>query len=203
MTVELSQAAGPGLRATHTLVSSRSDVVGIVAEHDFVDVALAALVEKMGFRAAVIDLDAGGEIAEPIVAVVRSAHRLIRIRNERSLRETIIIGIGEDFPPGGAVKRISSTDMGSDLQRTLAAAASRNPDLRTRVRLSEREREILETYALGATLRETCRKHFVAEGTVREHYRRVKHRYDEAGRPVANKTQLLLQLIADGWVQPA
>ena len=68
--------------------------------------------------------------------------------------------------------------------------------------LTEREREILQTYSLGATLRETSQKHQIAESTVREHYRRVVRRYEEAGRPIGNKAQLLLEFMADGWVRP-
>lgn len=68
------------------------------------------------------------------------------------------------------------------------------------VRLTKRETEVLGTYVLGATLQTTCRTHWVAEGTVREHYRRVSGRYNDSGRQVRNKTQLLLAMVADGWI---
>ncbi|GED95968.1 hypothetical protein nbrc107697_00070 [Gordonia crocea] len=58
------------------------------------------------------------------------------------------------------------------------------------------------TYTLGTTVRDTARQHFITENTVRSHFRRVMRRYRDAGRPVTNKSQLLIQLIADGWVAP-
>lgn len=70
----------------------------------------------------------------------------------------------------------------------------------SQVHLSPREREVVVTYTLGATVKETARRHYIADTTVRSHFRRVMARYAEAGRPVNNKSQLLIQLIADGWV---
>lgn len=72
--------------------------------------------------------------------------------------------------------------------------------VKSRVRLSQREREVLETYTLGATVGETSAQHFISNHTVRSHYRRVTRRYRDADRPVSNKTALLKELIEDGWV---
>ncbi|WP_241548475.1 LuxR C-terminal-related transcriptional regulator [Gordonia alkanivorans] len=68
------------------------------------------------------------------------------------------------------------------------------------MQLTKRELEVVLTYVLGATVRETATQHFIAESTVRTHLRRVTDRYVAAGRPVSNKAQLLIELISDGWV---
>lgn len=67
--------------------------------------------------------------------------------------------------------------------------------------LSGRELEVVVTYTLGATVRDTATKYFISESTVRSHLRRVMRRYSEADRTVSNKAQLLLELMADGWVE--
>ncbi len=85
-------------------------------------------------------------------------------------------------------------------ERVRALLAAEMGTREGRVRISRREREVLSTYVLGATVEETADEHFVAASTVRTHYRRATQRYCDAGRPVLNKTQLLLQMIADGWI---
>ena len=83
---------------------------------------------------------------------------------------------------------------------TVVPATRISPD---RVHLTDRELEVLTTYIMGATMDSTARAHFIAESTVRSHYRRVTDRYGAAGRPVGNKAELLLELIEDGWIDPA
>ena len=69
------------------------------------------------------------------------------------------------------------------------------------MRLTDRERDVMTTYVMGATVSETASKHFIAEATVRTHYQRVTRRYEEAGRAAANKSQLLVRMVADGWIE--
>lgn len=80
------------------------------------------------------------------------------------------------------------------------AATGGHAPARQRIRLSEREREVLTTYVLGSTVTATATEHFIGEATVRTHYRRVVERYAAVGRPVGNRVQLLLLMIADGWI---
>ena len=68
------------------------------------------------------------------------------------------------------------------------------------VPMTDRERAVITTYVLGATVADTAAEHFIAEATVRTHYRRVARRYNDAGRSAANKSQLLLCMVADGWI---
>lgn len=71
-----------------------------------------------------------------------------------------------------------------------------------RVPLTPRELEVVSTYVLGATAAQTAARHFVAKTTVKTHVNRVAARYADAGRPTANSTQLLLEMMADGWIAP-
>ncbi|MEE4023829.1 regulator [Gordonia sp. PKS22-38] len=176
--------------------------VAIVAERDISDAALVALVESLGYHAVVVDLDAHPEPLPPAIAIVRSADKLARFRALRGMRNCLIAAIGVDLRDAPGVAIADSPLAARQLERLLEQAARRRPELRSRVNVTERELEILTTYALGATLRETAQTHYVAESTVRAHYRRVSQRYCDAGRQVGNKAQLLLQFMADGWVLP-
>lgn len=69
------------------------------------------------------------------------------------------------------------------------------------VPLTVREREVLATYVRGATVSETAAVHFLSPTTIRTHYRRVSRRYNDVGRPVANKAQLLMRMVEDGWIE--
>ena len=194
---ELDTAAVDAARTAPTAV--------IIAEHDVIDSALAVFVEDAGHRAVIIDLDNAtdslGGLDAPGITIVRSARRVAQVRSIRALNGTVIGAIGV---PVSDARSIDITDPGHALD-VLAALAGRSESAQPRVpriHLTEREREILTAYVLGATLRETARRFFIAESTAREHYRRVRQRYLNAGRPVSNKAELLLALIADGWVRP-
>ena len=91
--------------------------------------------------------------------------------------------------------RAASGEVKAAIAQALGSAAD------GRVAMSPREQEVLATYVLGATVAETAAEHFIAECTVRTHYRRVSRRYEQSGRAVANKAQLLLAMVADGWLR--
>ncbi|AZG46706.1 helix-turn-helix transcriptional regulator [Gordonia insulae] len=175
--------------------------VAIIAERDLLDAALVALVERLGFHTVLVDLDLETGPVRPMVAVVRSDANLARLRSRAEMQQCVIAAIGIDIRDAPGVAIADSPLAARRLQQVLEETARRRPTLRNRVNITARELEILSTYALGATLRETSQTHFVAESTVRAHYRRVSQRYADAGRPVSNKSQLLLQFMADGWVQ--
>lgn len=185
---------------------AKSGIVGIVAEHDLIDSALAEFVRSLGYRAVVVDLDLPQPaVTEPLRAVVvRTGRRLTQaaldprcagaavavLESADSLR--VGRGAGIVIPASDrAVGRLAGF-----LEDVLGA-----PHRPGAVSLSRREREVLTTYVLGATVEKTAEEHFVATSTVRTHYRRVTARYTRAGRSVTNKAQLLLQMVADGWIR--
>ncbi|NDK90754.1 response regulator transcription factor [Gordonia desulfuricans] len=185
------------------LPPSRS--VAVIAEHDLADVAYLAFVERLGYRAVIVDVDAGNPlpVPAPAVVIVRSVDRLNRFLATRASATAQIIGIGiRDLRVTGIRLPDSPGAVGA-LQHALAAIIGPDQEAPQRVHLSSRECEVVVTYVLGATVRETSSRHFIAPSTVRTHLRRVMDRYVDAGRPVNNKSQLLIELIADGWVDRA
>ncbi|VFA89045.1 helix-turn-helix transcriptional regulator [Gordonia paraffinivorans] len=188
--------------------SSARRPVAVVAEGDIYDAALVALVEGCGYDATLVEPAQLSALRNPALLIVRSAGVLNLVRRAPRLRnvQTVFVGdglVGRDqirISPRAhgaetALEQALATVVGPPAQSSAAAPANR-------VRVTEREREILKTYTLGATLRETSHIHRIAESTVREHYRRVVRRYEEAGRPIGNKAQLLVEFMADGWVRP-
>lgn len=176
--------------------------VAIVAEGSWSDAALAALVDGFGCRATVVNLDVAESIRAAAI-IVRSQRRLAQLARLGVPARSFLVGLGVQVGQAGglAVRCISipdgerSADHLEQALRRFAVGPVAEP-----VRLSRREREVVVTYTLGSTVRETSREHHIAESTVRSHFRRVMQRYGDAGRPVNNKSQLLIQLIADGWV---
>ena len=204
MSVPLNDAprsATPGTGPT-AAPSPERRITAVVAEHDIFDAALAALVESAGYDATVV------EPAQLAAILVRSAAMLGFVRRVASLRTVKVIFVGNGVAGFDHIRVSPRAPAAEDeLQRALETAVGpptppSAPTLANRVRITQRELEILQTYTLGATLRQTSRVHEIAESTVREHYRRVARRYEEAGRPIGNKAQLLVELIADGWVRP-
>ncbi|MGW6032215.1 helix-turn-helix transcriptional regulator [Gordonia terrae] len=194
---ELAVTSGPAPRVT-----------AVVAEGDIFDAALVALVESAGYEATVVEPAQLAALRNPAAILVRSAAMLGFVRRVPALRSIRVIFVGSGVA-GFEHIRISPRAASAEeaLQRALATVAGpptpqSPPELANRVRLTDRELEILQTYTLGATLRQTSRVHEIAESTVREHYRRVARRYEEAGRPIGNKAQLLVELMNDGWVRP-
>lgn len=179
--------------------------VAVIAEGDITDAALCSLIERVGIPAVAVAprgvaanataTAAGAPAPTYRAAIVRSPDRLALIDADPTFDGVARIGLG--FRVGDPA--------GCDIPDGPGAAAHLLGYLHDstigRVRLTAREREILVSYVLGATMRETAVAHNIAESTVREHYRRVTQRYEEAGRPVGNKAQLLIHLVADGWVR--
>ena len=177
------------------------DVV-VVEQHDFADVALVALIESFGHR--VVAAESGAALFPHCrVVVVRAAAQLVSAR--RLAPAAALVGIGIDGPADADVTSLPDTADSADLLREVLAIHCTAPGQTTdRVHLGRREREVMTTYALGATIYQTARRHAISESTVRSHFRRAAGRYTQAGRTVNNKSQLLIELMADGWIeQPA
>ncbi|MFZ2239416.1 MAG: LuxR C-terminal-related transcriptional regulator [Gordonia amarae] len=177
--------------------------VVVVAEHDLGDAALVALIRGFGHDCAWVDLDADPADAVLLhgttAVVARSAHGLACARAVAP--DALLVGIG--VPDGVLLDAVVLPDVAESALRLRAILGENqqnsavNPD---RIHLSDRERDVVSTYVLGSTVYETARRYFISESTVRTHFRRVVTRYTAAGREVNNKSQLLIELIADGWL---
>ncbi len=176
--------------------------VAVAAEHDFGDAATIALVSELGHTGVLVDVD-GPRPFCPVgtrAVIVRSANRLARVLNTGCFDRARIVGIGVHPGPEYGVELPDSPAAAGPLRQVLDGVAGPGSTRGSRVQLTKRELEVVLTYVLGATVRETATQHFIAESTVRTHLRRVTDRYVAAGRPVSNKAQLLIELISDGWV---
>ncbi|MFT3660680.1 MAG: LuxR C-terminal-related transcriptional regulator [Gordonia sp. (in: high G+C Gram-positive bacteria)] len=179
--------------------------VGIVVEHDLVDRALLETVRRFGYDAVYYDFELPVQRDPlPAVLVVRRPERLSRVQALAASGRARVIAVESEGTSFLSARNLSVVPAADDAAKHLKAAleywlgAPRN---RGAIAMSPRERAVLATYVLGATVNETAEQHFVATSTVRTHYRRVAGRYNEAGRPAGNKAQLLLQMVADGWIR--
>lgn len=192
--------SGDGTEGGAAVTRAGGKQVGVSCACTWEREALAAWLSRFGYPV----VDVGGEttlVEPPAVVVVNARDRssLARLHWMPAARIVVIGGPGDaDAARSGFRHLPDGPDLADRLrillQSLLGPAAGR-------VSLSPREREVLTSYVLGATVEETAAEHYVATSTVRTHYRRVTSRYTEAGRPVANKAQLLLRMIADGWIQ--
>ncbi|MFI8774629.1 LuxR C-terminal-related transcriptional regulator [Gordonia sp. NPDC062954] len=177
--------------------------IAVIAEHDLFDTALVALVEKLGGRPVLIDLDASRMPAAgptPSVALVRAANRAERVRRDVQLRSARILVVDVS---AGSTSAVRTVDQLRAFMPAATAPSTDRPRALSRVHVTARELEVLTTYLTGATITETARQHFLAESTVRTHYRRVSDRYTDAGRSIGNRVRLLLALVADGYIEPS
>ena len=190
------------------LPGRRQPMVAIIGHRDIYDTALASLTERAGCRFDLVDINhpdrAGTD--SPDAVIVRSVDGLRLARTLGGSRRLPVALLHAGYRHAAIVGDPTITaipecapDAAGRLGRFLTGLVG-EVITRTPVHVTERELEILRTYTLGATLRQTSRQHQIAESTVREHYRRVARRYEDAGLPVGNKAQMLLRLMADGWV---
>ena len=192
--------------------------VVVAGEGSVIDHAMVLLVEKFGYTARIAPpqdigaLQASAVIFRDEVSLARIVRELSSCDN--SGRRPVLIGVDAEIgqpqsgfrnhPSGRKVLWIngSGPDALGQLERVLHDTLGVPDGVNSPVHMSHRELEVLRTYLLGATSKATAQKHFIGESTVKTHYQRVTRRYNEAGRPVANKAQLLRQLLADGWIDP-
>ena len=64
--------------------------------------------------------------------------------------------------------------------------------------LTPRETQVLKLYAAGLPLKSAARKVGIAEETAREYLSRIRHKYQEVGRPALTKTDLYVRAVQDG-----
>ncbi|MGW0039408.1 helix-turn-helix transcriptional regulator [Gordonia sp. NPDC003376] len=190
--------------ATH----SPALTVAVLAEGGITDAALCALLQNAGHSAFLVHTsDLRPDPLRPTsasiaVAVVRSPDHIAAVRRDPLLADARIVGLGVPSGDPDGFDITDSPNAASDLLAYLQRVADGRARAPQVIRLTPREREIVVAYALGGTTREVAEIHHVAESTVREHYRRVVQRYEAVGRSVGNKSRLLVNLLADGWVRP-
>ncbi|UQE75020.1 LuxR family transcriptional regulator [Gordonia sp. PP30] len=173
--------------------------VGVWSANGWEREAIAAWIEGLGYSTEIVEPGtASADLPEVVVLSGRDRSLAQRIAWIPVARTVVLGGVFDATVMRTAHHVPDGPDVADRLRALLCELLGTGG---TRIQLSAREREILTTYVLGATVEEAAAEHFVATSTVRTHYRRVTARYVAAGRPVANKAQLLLRLIADGWIR--
>jgi len=190
-------------RPVESLPASSVDAVGVVARSPFEGEATASWVRSLGYDAAGIEVGHLAEqVALPRVLLVHGVQTSALLPREVTDRACVIV-LTDAAEPARVVGRarviVNGRAASGEVKAAIAQALGSAAD--GRVAMSPREQEVLATYVLGATVAETAAEHFIAECTVRTHYRRVSRRYEQSGRAVANKAQLLLAMVADGWLR--
>jgi DNA-binding NarL/FixJ family response regulator len=80
---------------------------------------------------------------------------------------------------------------------TTETIAAIDSDQDFKVKLTERELEVVRLYASGMSLKQVAFELKVSNSTAKEHIDRVRHKYSDVGRPVRGKSELLIRLIED------
>jgi DNA-binding NarL/FixJ family response regulator len=91
---------------------------------------------------------------------------------------------------------ISLVAVGAYVNTTETVAAI-DSDQEFKVKLTERELEVVRLYASGMSLKQVAFELKVSNSTVKEHIDRVRVKYSDVGRPVRGKSELLIRLIED------
>jgi DNA-binding NarL/FixJ family response regulator len=67
-------------------------------------------------------------------------------------------------------------------------------------KLSPREREVLSLYASGMPLKQVAFTLGIANGTAKDYIDRVRTKFADIGRPITNKTEMVLRALEEGLI---
>jgi len=186
-------------------IDPHSDVV-VVGDGCALDAAVIALVEKCGHAAEILGMP---DLAArtPRVVLVRDEVTLARAIGELCGKAVTFVCLARPAgrspgAPGGRICWLRDRDAAAELGNILHKEVALATPVPGQVELTHREIQVVGHYALGATRAATAAKFFIAGDTVKTHFDRVKGKYALAGRPVSNKAQVLVAMMADGWIAP-
>lgn len=215
-------AEDPSRRATRIVVIDAHDVVhaGIVAWCAGADPAVEVLgtfstpadfhlAEPMmeSIDAVVMDLQIDGSKPdfEALRALCANDHRVV-VFSDLAADEVILTSL--DL---GAATYVVKSEGRVHLMEAIQAAraaephlgprmarALRNDSLLGRIRLSDREREVLIAWFQTESKEAVGERLFIAPTTVRTHLQRARAKYASIGRPAPTKSALLARAIEDG-----
>lgn len=180
----------------------------LLASESSVDALTSALGEARP-EVVVLDLSlSDGSLVEHNVRRVRELGcqvLIFSIADKRGLvRAAIKAGAAAIVPKAHSMDELAETirlvASGVYVNNTQTAAAI-DSDLEFKeAKLSPREREVLTLYASGLALKQVAFTLNIKLNTAKEHIDRVRSKYADIGRPVSNKTELLLRAIEDGLI---
>jgi len=119
----------------------------------------------------------------------------------REASRTDVLGVvRKSARPDRILDAIAAAATGQPVVTTeWAVALESDPELRA-APLTEREREVLELYALGLGAKAVAAKLHVSESTVIDHIRRIRAIYAQLQRPANTKVELYQRGLEDGYL---
>lgn len=201
--------------------------VALIDDHEIVAQGFAKLfaeldrVEVVATVATVDELLARGQVVDLVILDLRLADGSTPADNVTRLRETganVLAFTGDSDPSlvrsaayGGVLGVVRKSEPVDVLQEAVlraldgeptasfewAAALDGDPQLAD-AGLSAREREALALYAAGAKTALVATTMGVSSGTVIDYIRRVRSKYERAGRPAHTKVDLFRRAVEDG-----
>jgi len=157
----------------------------------------------------VLDLNLrDGTTPEQNVAAVSEwgAHVLVLTSAEdpylvRAASRTAARGIVRKSAPPEALREALLAVARGDLALSTEWASALDADpLLAAAPLTDREREVLSLYASGMGVKQVAAALFVSENTIDDHLRRIRHIYQQIGRPAATKIDLYRRGVEDGYL---
>ncbi len=117
----------------------------------------------------------------------------------RAAARTSALGvIRKSAPLAALVDALQRAAGGEAVMSTeLAAAMDSDPNLST-VGLSSQERRVLELFAGGIKAQAVASELGIAVSTVNDYVRRIRSKYQDAGRPAYTKVDLYMRAVEDG-----
>jgi DNA-binding CsgD family transcriptional regulator len=166
--------------------------VAVVASDDSIRTELTEALESAGF---------------PVAAWAEDADLLVVL----GVRVDICLCVQRPPCPAAEELRRRGADVvvaepGSDAVAAVRQAAERRPEPtpdRPRPQLAPRQREVLVAYvASNDVLPTVARRLGMERETLKTHLRRIRDKYDAAGRPAPTRRDLYVRALEDGLIAP-
>ncbi len=178
-------------------MGSAPTVAGLLDGHPHLDVVLLDL--KLG----------DGSQPRDNVRRIRAAGARVLIFTDRGsdalMREAISAGalgiVLKDQAVASVVEAVQIVNGGRFAVSPELAATLRRSDL-CRPKLSERERQVLELYAVGLPAKSVARRLGVQIGTAKVYLKRIRAKYAALDRGAGTRVELYQRAIEDGFVDP-
>ncbi|MEN2738899.1 response regulator transcription factor [Microbacterium sp. X-17] len=119
----------------------------------------------------------------------------------REASRTAALGIVRKSAPLASLREaLIAVSRGEPALSTEWASALDTDPLLDAAPLTDREREVLSLYASGLGVKQVATQLYVSDNTIDDHLRRIRHIYQQIGRPAATKVELYQRGIEDGYL---
>jgi two-component system, NarL family, response regulator DevR len=205
--------------------------VALIDDHEVVSIAVQAAVEQIddldfvgaapnvdelllrypGVEVAILDLrlaDGSSPVSNVERLLAAGARTLVFTSGEspylvRSVAKAPVYGIvRKSAPMSVLVETLRRVAAGvTEMSAEWAAAIDTDPELPS-AHLSAQEQQVLELFARGVKAQTVAYQLNIAIGTVDDYVRRIRAKYQRAGRPAYTKVDLYKRAVEDGILPP-